>query len=133
MLIGQAYEPLVSFALSGQANGLQPYWAWDYKDIAPRFAIAYSPDADSGWSRRLWGGPGKTSIRAGYGIYFDHFGEGITNTFDRNGSFGLTTSISNAGGVQTVDASARFSGLYKIPATSAATTGTCPTAPCPLV
>jgi hypothetical protein len=130
MLIGQAYEPLVSFALSGQANGLKPYWAWDYKDIAPRFAIAYSPEADSGWSRRLWGGPGKTSIRAGYGIYFDHFGEGITNTFDRNGSFGLTTSISNTGSVQTVDAAARFSGLYNIPATSAATTGTCPTAPC---
>jgi hypothetical protein len=133
MLVGQAYEPLVSFALSGQANGLQPYWAWDYKDIAPRFAIAYSPEADSGWSRRLWGGPGKTSIRAGYGIYYDHFGEGITNTFDRNGSFGLTTSISNAGGVQTVDAAARFSGLYKIPTASAATTGSCPNAPCPLV
>jgi hypothetical protein len=133
MLVGQAYEPLVSFALSGQANGLQPYWAWDYKDIAPRFAIAYSPEADSGWSRRLWGGPGKTSIRAGYGIYYDHFGEGITNTFDRNGSFGLTTSISNPGGVQTVDAAARFSSLYKIPATSAVTTGSCPAAPCPLV
>ncbi len=133
MLVGQAYEPLVSFALSGQANGLQPYWAWDYKDIAPRFAIAYSPEADSGWSRRLWGGPGKTSIRAGYGIYYDHFGEGITNTFDRNGSFGLTTSISNPGGVQTVDTAARFSGLYKIPATSAVTTGSCPAAPCPLV
>ena len=133
MLVGQAYEPLVSFALSGQANGLQPYWAWDYKDIAPRFAVAYSPEADSGWSRRLWGGPGKTSIRAGYGIYYDHFGEGITNTFDRNGSFGLTTSISNPGGVQTVDAAARFSGLYKIPATSAVTTGSCPAAPCPLV
>lgn len=133
MLAGQAYEPLISFAPSGQANGLQPYWAWDYKDIAPRFAIAYAPNADSGWSRRLWGGPGKTSIRAGYGIYYDHFGEGITNTFDRNGSFGLTTSISNAGGVQTVDTSARFAGLYNIPTTSAATTGTCPTAPCPIV
>ncbi len=133
MLIGQAYEPLISFAPSGQGNGLKPYWAWDYKNIAPRFAIAYSPNADSGWSRRLWGGPGKTSIRAGYGIYFDHFGEGITNTFDRNGSFGLTTAISNAGGVQTVDTSARFSGLYTIPKTSAATTGTCPTAPCPIL
>jgi hypothetical protein len=133
MLVGQAYEPLISFALSGQANGLKPYWAWDYKDIAPRFAIAYSPEADSDWSRRLWGGPGKTSIRAGYGIYFDHFGEGITNTFDRNGSFGLTTSTSNSGGVQTVDNSARFSGLYNIPTSSAATTGTCLSAPCPLV
>jgi hypothetical protein len=116
---GQAYEPLVGFALSGQANGKQPYWGYDYKDFAPRFAFAYSPKADDGFARKLWGGPGKTSIRAGYGIYFDHFGEGITNTFDRNGSFGLTTAINNAAGVLTPDTAPRFSGLYNIPTTSA--------------
>jgi hypothetical protein len=116
---GQAYEPLVGFGLSGQANGKQPYWAYDYKDVAPRVAFAYSPKADDGLSRKLWGGPGKTSIRAGYGIYFDHFGEGITNTFDRNGSFGLTTAINNAAGVLTPDTAPRYTGLYNIPTTAA--------------
>jgi hypothetical protein len=130
---GQVYDPLISFGLSGQANGGKPYWNWDYKDIAPRIAFAYSPSADSGWSRKLWGGPGKTSIRLGYGMYYDHFGEGITNSFDRNGSFGLTTSITNPAGIQGVDTSARLSALNTIPTTSAATTGTCPTAPCPIV
>src|SRR5205809_36963 len=33
MLQGKVYEPLVSFSLSGQANGKKPYWDWDYKDI----------------------------------------------------------------------------------------------------
>jgi len=131
MLVGQPYEPLVSFALSGQANGKQPYWGWDYKDIAPRIAFAYSPKGDGGLSKRLWGGSGKTSIRAGYGIYYDHFGEGITNTFDRNGSFGLTTSITNAAGIQTVDGGARFSALHTIPTTSQSPTGTC-AANCPI-
>ena len=98
---GQPYEPAVGFGLSGQANGKQPYWGYDYKDVAPRIAFAYSPKGDDGLARKLWGGAGKTSIRAGYGIYFDHFGEGITNTFDRNGSFGLTTAIDNAAGIQT--------------------------------
>lgn len=37
-----------------------------YDHIGPRIGFAYSPDY--GW---LTGGPGKTSIRAGYGIYFD--------------------------------------------------------------
>jgi Carboxypeptidase regulatory-like domain len=132
MLRGQVYDPVIQFALSGQANGKQPYWAWDYKDIAPRIAFAYSPNSDSGWTRKLWGGAGKTSIRAGYGLYYDHFGEGIVNTFDRNGSFGLTTSISNAAGVQTVDGSARFAGLNTIPQFSQSPTGTC-SRNCPIV
>ncbi|MBV9340132.1 MAG: hypothetical protein JO159_04490 [Acidobacteria bacterium] len=130
---GQVYEPLISFALSGQANGKQPYWNWSYKDIAPRIALAYSPGAEHGLGRKLFGGPGKTSIRAGYGMYFDHFGEGITNTFDRNGSFGLSTSITNTGSVQTVDTAARLTNLYTIPTSSAQTTPNCPTAPCPIV
>jgi len=130
---GQAYEPAISFTLSGQANGKQPYWAYDYNNFAPRVAFAYTPKGESGLAKRLWGGQGKTSIRAGYGIYYDHFGEGVTNTFDRNGSFGLTTSISNVAGVQTVDGSARYSGLYTIPTQSASTTGLCPTSPCPIV
>ena len=116
---GEVYDPLISFAPSGPANGGKPYWAWDYKDIAPRFAIAYSPRGDSGFSKALWGGEGKTSIRAGYGIYYDHFGEGITNTFDRFGSFGLTTAINNPAGIQTVDTAARFTGINDIPASSA--------------
>ena len=33
----------ITFGLSGQANGKQPYWSWDYKNLAPRLAIAYSP------------------------------------------------------------------------------------------
>ena len=115
---GEAVEPLISFGLSGPANGGKPYWNWDYKDIAPRFAIAYSPSGDSGLGRKLWGTAGKTSIRAGYGMYYDHFGESITNTFDRFGSFGLTTAINNPAGIQTVDESARYSGLYTIPPSS---------------
>ncbi len=127
---GQVYDPTISFGLSGQANGKQPYWGYDYKDFAPRIAFAYSPSGDSGWAKRFWGGQGKTSIRVGYGIYFDHFGEGITNSFDRNGSFGLTTSEVNPAGIQTVDGSARYSGLFNIPTSS---NDGCSTPPCPLV
>jgi hypothetical protein len=127
---GQVYDPTIAFGLSGQANGKQPYWGYDYKDFAPRVAFAYSPKGEGGWAKRLWGGAGKTSIRAGYGIYFDHFGGGITNTFDRNGSFGLTTSEVNPAGIQTVDGAARYSGLYNLPTSS---NDGCATAPCPLV
>src|SRR6202142_1154703 len=64
----------------------------------------------------------------------DHFGERITNSFDREGSFGLTTAEVNPAGIQTVDASARYSGLYNIPTSSASgpLVGAPPTGPFPV-
>ena len=115
MFAGKTYDPTVSFDLSGQANGRAPYWAWDYKDIAPRIAFAWAPSADAGILGTILGGMGKTSIRGGYGIYYDHFGEGIVNTFDRNGSFGLTTSQGNP--PVSPDSAPRFTSLYAIPQT----------------
>jgi Carboxypeptidase regulatory-like domain len=109
--LGNVVQPNLTFDLSGQANGGKPYWAWDYKNVAPRFAIAYSPHTASGFWHKVFGDTGKSSIRAGYGIYFDHFGEGVVNTFDRNGSWGLTSSFSNPAGVTTVDNSPRYTGL----------------------
>jgi len=38
-----------------------------WKNIGPRFGFAYSP----GWGDKFTGGPGKTSIRGGYGIYYN--------------------------------------------------------------
>ena len=44
-----------------------------YDNLAPRVGLAYSPSASSGLLGRLVGGPGKTSIRAGYGIFYTSF------------------------------------------------------------
>jgi hypothetical protein len=114
---GVVDQPDMTFDLSGQANGKKPYWAWNYKNFAPRFAVAYSPHADSGFWHKVFGEAGKSSIRAGYGLYYDHFGEGVVNTFDRQGSWGLTTTLSNPAGVITVDDSPRFAGLRSLPPT----------------
>jgi hypothetical protein len=111
MYQGAVVQPLLSFGLSGQANGQKPYWNWNYHDVAPRFAIAYAPHADSGFWHTILGDKGKSSIRAGYGMYYDHFGEGVVNTFDRQGSWGLSTTISNPAGVLGVDTTPRYTGL----------------------
>jgi hypothetical protein len=111
MYNGAVVQPDLTFNLAGQANGGKPYWTWDYKNLAPRFAVAYSPHAASGFWHKVFGDTGKSSLRAGYGLYFDHFGEGVVNTFDRQGSWGLTTTISNPAGVSTVDNSPRYTGL----------------------
>ncbi|HYA22661.1 MAG TPA: hypothetical protein VEF05_00785, partial [Terriglobales bacterium] len=116
MVNGQSVQPIVKFALSGQANGKPPIWNWDYRNAAPRFAFAWSPSfSRNSWLGKLLGESGKSSLRGGYGIYFDHFGEGVMNSFDRMGSFGLTTSIGDPAGLVTPDQAPRFTSLYNIP------------------
>ncbi len=41
-----------------------------YHNFAPRIGFAYSPDTTEGLLGKLFGGPGKTSIRVGYGIFY---------------------------------------------------------------
>ena len=41
-----------------------------YRNFAPRIGMAYSPGFTDGALRKIFGGPGKTSIRVAYGIYY---------------------------------------------------------------
>ncbi len=62
----------------------------DYNNFAPRFGFNWSPGWDSGFISKLTGGPGKMSIRGGYGIFYDRvFGNLFSNSsanppFQRN-------------------------------------------------
>ena len=119
MAQGQTFDETITYSPSGQANGKKPFWPWDYKDLGPRLAFAYSPNPSSeGLRKALFGGAGKTSIRGGFGIVYDHFGTALVDTFDLNGSLGLNTVVTNAAGVQTIDGSERFTGLSDIPTSS---------------
>jgi hypothetical protein len=57
-----------------------------YGHFGPRVGFAYSPDL--GW---LTGGPGKTSIRAGYGIYYDRSEEELALSNLTEPPFSLTS------------------------------------------
>ncbi|HTV16335.1 MAG TPA: carboxypeptidase-like regulatory domain-containing protein [Acidobacteriaceae bacterium] len=99
---GVVDQPDLSFAPSGKANGKPSYWSMQSTNIAPRLAVAYAPNS-------------KTSIRAGVGMYYDHFGQGIVDTFATFGSFGLTTSITNPAGQYSVDNAPRYTSLTSLP------------------
>ena len=49
--------------------------------FSPRLGVAYSPNKADGWLGKILGGPGKTSIRAGYGIFYSVI-QGNTTAFD---------------------------------------------------
>ena len=48
-----------------------------YDNFAPRIGLAYSPNVQKGLLAKILGGPGKTSIRAGYGLFYTAF-EGLS-------------------------------------------------------
>jgi hypothetical protein len=63
-------------------------------DFAPRIGLAYSPEAGRKalfWAKVL-GGPGKTSIRAGFGMYYTAIEALTIGILAGNAPFGITYS-----------------------------------------
>jgi len=48
-----------------------------WANFSPRFGVAYAPNWTGGWANRLLGGPGKSNLRAGYGVFYTAF-EGLS-------------------------------------------------------
>jgi Carboxypeptidase regulatory-like domain len=99
---GQVYEPDLTFAPNGPFYNKPGYWPKSKNDFAPRFAVAWSPSS-------------KTSIRAGAGIYYDHYGQSLISIFDQNGSFGLSSQITNPAAQFTTNNSPRFTDRHTLP------------------
>jgi hypothetical protein len=114
-MLGNSVQPDLTFAPSGQARGLKAYWPMEKRNIAPRIAVAFSPGVAQGFWHKLFGAAEESSIRAGYGIYYDHYGEGIVNLFDQYGAFGLSESITNPTNLLAPETSPRFTGIHNLP------------------
>jgi Carboxypeptidase regulatory-like domain/TonB dependent receptor len=67
----------------------------DYKGFAPRVGIAWSPGWTEGWLAKLTGGPGNTSIRAGYGIFYNPIEQLVLAQFSAEPPFGGSIDLSN--------------------------------------
>jgi hypothetical protein len=64
--------------------------------FSPRLGLAFSPNKAEGWLGKIIGGPGKTSIRAGFGIYYSVI-QGNTIAFDEpQPPYGLSYTSPNA-------------------------------------
>jgi hypothetical protein len=111
--LSQAQAGVISYVLANSAQGrpMYPY----HKNWAPRLGLAYSPKAEGGLSRFLFGGPGKTSIRAGAGMFYDVIGQPLAQTYSNN-AFGLSTSVGSPMNVLTAAAAPRYTGFWTIPA-----------------
>src|SRR5436190_4503005 len=112
--LGSGDDESVSFDLAGPANGKKGYYNWDKNNFGPHIAIAYGPRFNGGPLHKLFGDADKSVIRAGFGVVFDHIGEGLLNTFDQHGSFGLSTQLTNTA-IPSVASAPRITDLNTIP------------------
>ncbi len=104
---------LVSYVLKDDPKGRDIY-PYHKKNFEPRIALAYSPQASDGFLGKLFGGPGKTSIRAGFGMFYDNFGQSLMRTYDSS-ALGLSTSLTNPSGTLNPSTAPRFTAVSEIP------------------
>jgi hypothetical protein len=90
------------FTPVGKVNHQPAYWSKQKGNIAPRISVVYSPDT-------------KTSIRSGFGMYYDHFGEALTSRFSRLGSFGLSSQFQSPANTVNYATAPRFTGPHDLP------------------
>ena len=66
----QVYPTAFTSLVYPTDSGVPPTLVPQQNKFAPRLGIAYSPSKADGLLGKIIGGPGKTSIRAGYGIFY---------------------------------------------------------------
>jgi hypothetical protein len=65
----------------------------DYKNFAPSFGFAWTPNAKNGWLRRLVGDGGQSVVRGGYSIAYNRNGLGdFSGVFGANPGIAITTN-----------------------------------------
>jgi len=81
-------DAYITYQIGGPVNHGPGYYQTDYKDFAPRLAVAYSPKSGSFLEKFLGSG---SVLRAGAGIVYDNYGNGMAAQFSSGGSPGLAT------------------------------------------
>ncbi len=66
-----------------------------YKAFAPRLGLNWSPGARDGWLAKLTGGPSKTSISAGWGLFYNPIEQLVLEQFSAEPPFGGSNFIQN--------------------------------------
>ncbi len=74
MNLGLRYERVRA---PDEVDGKVAYNYGDFGGWEPRFGLAWTPGAQSGWIRKLTGGPGRASVRAGFGIFHNRIFQSI--------------------------------------------------------
>ena len=107
---GSAYTDPISYRAAGSKNGQPNFWSPQQMNFAPRFAFAYA-SADN-----------QTSVRGGFALAYDHFGQAIINNYQSSTSalFALAQTNQTYFGAD-INTNPRFTDYHDVPAVGGAT------------
>ncbi len=97
----------IGFGPAGSPYGQPGLYSAQTKNFAPRIGLAYTPHADSGFLNKVFG-VDKTSIRAGFGMYYQNFGPELAQYYSAMGEYGLSTTNENPLGSATLSNAPRL-------------------------
>ena len=66
-----------------------------YKSFAPRLGLAWSPGYKDGPLSKIFGGPGKSSVRMGFGIFYNPVEQLVLEQFSAEPPFGGSSNLLN--------------------------------------
>ena len=101
---GTGYTTPISFRAAGSHNGEPNFWTSQKTNFAPRFSFAYSSTDN------------KSAIRGGFALAYDHFGEGVIDSYQQNSNSLFSISQTNKSVYNDINSSPRFSGYTSVPA-----------------
>lgn len=88
---GVPYNELIQFELAGPKNNKSGFYSLDKNNFQPRLAFAWSPNFGNGFLKTLLGKEGQSTIRGGFAITNDYFGQQLAVTFNGLSTLGFTT------------------------------------------
>lgn len=91
--LGIPYNGLINFEKGGPANNAQGFYSLDTNNWQPSVAVAWSPNFENGFLKKLFGDEGDSTIRGGFRILNDHFGQQLAVSFDALSTIGFTSSV----------------------------------------
>ena len=84
-------EPLI-MELAGPKNNAKDFYELDTNNFQPSIAVAWSPRFESGFLAKVFGTEGQSTIRGGFRITNDYFGQQLAVTFDSANTLGFSTA-----------------------------------------
>lgn len=93
---GENFNDPLTVVLAGPKHDAPGFYPLDKNNFQPRVAVAWSPAFNGGFWGKLFGTEKQSTIRGGFAITNDYFGQALAVNFDGNNTLGFNPSFTPA-------------------------------------